>query len=120
VIVYDAGCGFCSKQKDRIKRWDSRNRHEYVSSQDADLLKRFPQLARHELGSGLRLIAPEGQVYVGADAVYRIARGLPRWQWVTWIYRVPVIHSLCRWLYGRVAARRQRLSGSCATDFSGR
>lgn len=120
VIVYDAGCGFCTKQMDRIKRWDPGDSYEYVSSHDADLLKRFPQLARQDLGSGLRVISPEGITHVGADAVYQIARRLPRWRWIAWVYRVPVFHSLCRWVYGRIAARRQRLSGSCATDFSAR
>ncbi len=113
VIVYDGQCRFCQKQVERIRRWDSRSRFEYVPRQTPGLDERFPQLAQGDFNTGMRLIGEAGSVYVGADAVYQIATRLPRSRWIAWVYRVPVLHQLARGLYAWVAKNRQSLGGSC-------
>lgn len=112
-IVYDGECPFCVRQIERIRGWDRAGRFAYVPRQSEGLAERFPQLACEDFSSGLRAVRADGSVAVGAEAVYEIARRLPRWRWVAWVYRVPVVRGVCDRAYGWVAARRERSRAVC-------
>lgn len=114
VVVYDGACRFCRAQMGWIARRAAAGDFEFVPSQSAELLTRFPQLRGEEFNAGLRLVAADGGVQRGADAVYRIARRLRGWRWVALLYRVPGLTWLARRAYALVAARRYRLAGRCA------
>lgn len=113
VIVYDGQCPFCLKQIERIKLRDAHGLFEYVPRQDPSLTDRFPPLAEQDFNTGMRLVQPDGRIHVGADAVYQIARQLPGWQSIAWLYRVPILHGLARLTYRWIAANRQRLGQTC-------
>ena len=115
VIVYDGECGFCQGQVARIRRWDRRDAFEYVPRQTVGLVERFPVLASGDFETGMRLICRPDKVYVGADAVYEIARRLRGPRLIAWVYRVPLVHWTCRRMYAWVAANRARL-GPAASD----
>ncbi len=114
VVVYDGECSFCLRQIEQIKRRDRRAELEYVPRQSPGLDKRFPRLADGDFNSGMRLITPEGEIFVGADALYHIAGHLPVWRKVAWIYRLPVLNTLARLAYRWIAANRHRLGRSYA------
>lgn len=113
VIVFDGDCGFCRRQMDWIRRRDRTHQFEFVSKADPELLQRFPVLREQQSVGGLRVIDAHGVVWCGADAVHQIARRLPYWGALAWLYRVPPL----RWLAGRtyawVAARRNRFAAAC-------
>jgi predicted DCC family thiol-disulfide oxidoreductase YuxK len=113
VVVYDGECPFCRKQVARIQRRDVRDQFEYLPRQAASLIDRFPILAEADFNTGMRLVLPDGHVHVGADAVYHIARRLPGWRWIVWLYRVPILHALARRIYRWIASNRQRLAQDC-------
>lgn len=113
VVVYDGDCEFCRRQADRIRRKDRAGRFELLPKQHPDLSHRFPQLAGADLRQGMRLVTPTGRVYVGADAVHQIARQLPGWRLLAWLYHVPGLRQLLRAGYASVAAHRQSLSRNC-------
>ena len=113
VVVYDGECAFCRRQIARIRRYDRHDRFEYVPRQTPRLTDRFPALARGDFDTGMRLIMPDGRIYVGADSIYQIARRLAFFRWFTWLYRVPGIDVLARAVYGWIAARRQSLGRRC-------
>ncbi len=113
VIVYDGECAFCQAQVKRIRRRDTRNLFEYLPRQTPGIEQRFPGLATAEFNSGMRLIYPDGQIFVGADAVYQFARRLHPWRWFAWLYRVPGFHYLAKMAYAWVASRRQSLGQTC-------
>ncbi len=96
-----------------IQRADRAGLFELVAAQSPDLLQRFPALMRDDLATGLRLIDADHAVFRGADAVYQIARRLPGWRLLAWVYRVPGLRQGLRAAYGWVAARRYRLAGRC-------
>ena len=113
VVVYDGECAFCRRQISRIRRKDTHGKFALVPRQTPGIEDRFPQLAQSDFNTGMRLIAPDGRIFVGADAVYHIARDLPFWRRVAWLYRVPGIQKLARLAYAWVAARRYRLNKTC-------
>lgn len=113
IVVYDGECAFCRRQIARIRRQDRAGAFEYTARQTPGLDEAFPELARGDFNTGMRLIMPTGRIYVGADAVYRIARQLPVWRRVAWLYRVPGLRGLARAAYAFIAARRHRLGRDC-------
>lgn len=120
VVVYDGECEYCRRQVARIRERDVDARFELIPRQTEGLIERFPSLAEGDFDAGMRLIAPDGRVYIGPDAVYQIARRLPGWRHMTWLYRVPGLRGLFRRAYGWVAANRYALSGECRDKACGR
>lgn len=120
LVLYDGACPFCRAQAARIQRRDEEGLLECRPMQAEGLAARYPQLLEHEGEQGLRFIDEEtGDVAVGADAVYAIARRLPLWRRFAWLYRVPVFHLAFRLAYRLVAHWRGLLgrwtcgSGQC-------
>ena len=113
VIVYDGDCPFCRKQIIRIHQRDVSEQFEYLPRQTPGLTNRFPRLTEGDFNTGMRLVMQDGEIHVGADAVYHIARRLPVWRWLAWLYRIPVLHRLMRRTYGWIAANRRRLARTC-------
>ena len=113
VVVYDGECSFCLKQVDKMKRRDPEGVFEYQPRQTPGLEQRFPRLAGGDFNSGMRLVRRDRSVSVGADAVYEIARLLKGWQYVAWLYRVPVLKTICRFSYAWIARNRYRLAKKC-------
>lgn len=112
-IIYDGECRFCISQMQRIRLWDTRQAFEYLPAQDPSVPKRFPFLKDMNLESGMRLVNPDRKTYVGADAVYQIARRLPNTSWFAWVYNLPVCKQIAQKLYVWVAANRKRLGQTC-------
>ena len=108
-IVYDGDCPFCQRQMALIKRLDKENVFCYLPKQTDDLLDRFPQLAQMDFETGLRLVDIKGRVFVGADAVYHIAKELKPFNYLAWLYQVPGLKQLCRFSYILIAQNRRLL-----------
>lgn len=113
VVVYDGQCPFCRSQIERIRRRDDLDSFEYVPRQDDGVARRFPRLLEGDFDTGMRLVLPDGRILVGADAVHGIARRLRGVRWIAWLYRVPVLHFMCRAVYAWVARNRMRLAPKC-------
>ncbi len=120
LVVYDGACSFCRAQVRRIQRMDRRAALEYAARQTPGLADRFPLLAHGDFETGMRLVThpagPSGpftEVFVGADALYEIARRLPLWRRLAWLYRVPGIHAVARRTYAWIAAHRRALGPRC-------
>jgi predicted DCC family thiol-disulfide oxidoreductase YuxK len=113
ILVYDGDCSFCCKSVARIAARDRDGTIEFVARQTEGLSERFPTLKDADFNKGMRLITPDDVIYVGADAAHQVARRLPYWRRVAWLYRVPGIRHLTRAGYAWVAANRQSLGGKC-------
>jgi predicted DCC family thiol-disulfide oxidoreductase YuxK len=113
VVIYDGECPFCIRQIERFKSLDPNNQFDYVPRQQPGVEDRFPILAHSDFDTGMRYIDINGKVEVGADAVYQIARRLPLFRPVAWIYRLPVCKQIVRLVYAWVAANRKRLGQTC-------
>jgi len=113
VLVYDGKCHFCVNQIDRIRSMGGDAYFEYLPRQSHEFEQRFPALKSMDFEEGMRYIDSDGAVYIGADAVYQIARRLPLTSWFAWAYNLPVCKPLARAIYKWIAANRKRLGKTC-------
>ena len=109
VVVYDGECRFCNWSVRRIQRLDKHGQFVCLPRQARDIELRFPKLADSDFNTGLRLIIDTDEIHVGADAVYEIYRRMPPFQLLTWLYRVPILHTLFVAAYAFIARNRNRL-----------
>ncbi|MBI3962514.1 MAG: DUF393 domain-containing protein [Deinococcus sp.] len=109
VLLYDGQCQFCTRSVARLKRRDRLGRLEFLPSQDPQAPRRFPQVTPEQCAQAMQLIDPRGQVSQGADALVRILWLLPGGPLVAWLYAVPGVPFLARYLYRWVAKNRYRL-----------
>ena len=116
VVVYDGECPFCLKHVGKMKCRDPGGIFEYQPRQAQGLDRRFPQLTEGDFNSGMRLVHQDGSVSAGADAVYEISRRLRGWKYLAWLYRVPVLKTVCRSAYAWIARNRYRFAKKCEDD----
>ncbi len=77
LLVYDAGCGPCTKFRRSIEFLDSYGRLDYASLIEADsegLLRDVPGRLRYR---SFHLLSPEGKALSGAEAIPKLAALLP-------------------------------------------
>ncbi len=109
-LVYDGGCSVCQTSVDWIQSWDARGVIECVAFQDPSVADRFPALSPESLEKQIHLVAADGGVTLGAEAVeqlFRVVDGAPR---LGWLFRVPGARAIARLVY-RVFARNRRHFG---------
>ncbi len=116
VIVYDGDCAFCRRSIGNIQRRDRYNAFDYRPRQEPGIEEELPQLTLGDFNEGLRYIDTTGDVLIGADAIHKIVGQLPYWRRIAWLYRLPVIGSIARWVYARIAANRMKLSRYCTPE----
>ena len=104
-LVYDGTCGFCRRWVERVRRWDTRGRLEFVPYQAPDLETRFPALSRDACAQAIHLVEAGGAVHRGAAAGREVLRRLPGG--VLWALpfrlpgALPVADRVYRWITRR-------------------
>jgi predicted DCC family thiol-disulfide oxidoreductase YuxK len=117
-MIFDGDCHFCRRW---IARWQQTTggEVEYVPFQDARLAEQFPELARERFEQAVHLVEPDGDVYAGAEAAFRVLRFTPtnasrsragqspREPLGWWLYqRAPAWAAFSEWAYRLVAGHR--------------
>ena len=105
-MVFDGDCRFCSLW---IRRWQqaTRDRIDYLPSQDERIAAQFPELPRELFASAVQLIDVDGSVYGGAEAVFRALAHSPHEHWLLdWYENSPGFAHITERAYGFVARHR--------------
>ena len=112
-VCFDAECSLCVHFARRFGRLLERHRFALVPLQTPWVKDR---LANHDedLLSEMRLIAPQGRVCGGADALTEIARHIWWAKPVYWLSGVPLVKSVLRIGYRWVARNRSCFGGRCS------
>jgi predicted DCC family thiol-disulfide oxidoreductase YuxK len=103
-LVYDGDCGICRYWVDYWQGLTGeRVRYRPYQEAAAD----FPAIAPDAFAHAIQLIEPDGRVYSGAAATYRVLRHAPgRAAW-WWLYtHLPGFSSASEWIYAFFARRR--------------
>jgi lipase maturation factor 1 len=104
LLVYDGDCGFC---RFWVARW-RRATHGAVDFAPAQQeAGRFPQIAPEAAKRAVQLVTPQGEVFSGAEAVFRVLAFAPEERWKLGLYRrLPGFRPISEWTYARIAAHR--------------
>jgi predicted DCC family thiol-disulfide oxidoreductase YuxK len=108
VLLYDGTCGFCRRWVSRLRWWDRHGALEYVAAADRGAVAGLPQLSDAALDRAMQLVAPDGRVYPGAQALPVLLPLLPGGRVPALLMRVPGAQRLADGVYAWVAARRHR------------
>ena len=112
-------CGFCAFW---INRWHHATGEsvDYLPSQDLRIAQHFPEIPREAFDSSVQLIDPDGSVYSGAEAVFRLCARNSRFRWLLKLYHVlPPFTLLTEWSY-RFVARHRPFFSRVTKLFSGK
>jgi predicted DCC family thiol-disulfide oxidoreductase YuxK len=106
LILFDGVCVLCSRGCRFVSKRDRRGYFRFVPIQLAEGRPLAEQLGINPDRPDSFALVATGEGYVKSDAVLRIARELPRWEW-TWIFHfIPrVIRDA---IYDLVARNRYR------------
>ena len=76
-MIYDGDCDFCKKW---ICRWQklTGDAVDYLPFQDSQIAARFLEIPREEFERSVQLIEPNGEIFSGAEAVFRALAKNPK------------------------------------------
>lgn len=94
----------------RLKKLDLYGMVALLPLSRPELPNGYPLPPVEQMRDELHLIDPDGHIYKGADAVFRLAKILPRTRTYGKILSLPVIGVLARPVYRLVARNRMKLS----------
>jgi predicted DCC family thiol-disulfide oxidoreductase YuxK len=86
LILFDGVCVLCSRGCRFVNTRDRRAYFRYVPIQLAEGRALAEQIGIDPDRPGSFAFVANGQAYVKSEAVLRIARELPHWQW-TWVFQ---------------------------------
>jgi len=118
IVIYDGHCRFCTRQVQRLARWDSRGLLAFISLHDPRTEQLFPDLTREQLMEQMYLLTPAGKRYAGAAAVRYLSCRLPRLWSLAPLLHIPLSLAVWQWVYRQCAKRRYRLGrvDACSND----
>jgi len=103
-LIYDGKCSFCGMWLGYVQQLFG-DRIEWIASQEVG--ERFPQVNRAEFKRAVILVAADGQVYSGAEAVFRLLALSPQRSVFEWLYtRVAPFRWVSNSFYSLVASHR--------------
>src|SRR5438034_9830865 len=111
LLIFDGECGFCRWW---IERWKSitGDRLDYAPSQE--VAERFPEIPKETFARSVQLVAPNGEVYEGAHAVFRSLALVPGRRGLLWSYEnLPGFAAVTEAAYRFIA--RHRTAGLAVT-----
>jgi lipase maturation factor 1 len=108
LLLYDGDCGFC---RFWVARWRSVTRGAVDFAPAQPQAGRFPGITSEAAQRAVQLVTPAGEVFSGAEAVFRVLSYAPEERWKLASYRyVPGIRPLCEWVYAIIAGHRSLFS----------
>ena len=108
LLLFDGDCGFC---RFWVAHWEARTRGRVDFAPAQREASRFPQITEEAWKRSVQVVTPDGAVYSGADAVFRLLAYAPGLSWLPAIYRhVPGARPVSEASYRLVANHRDFFS----------
>jgi predicted DCC family thiol-disulfide oxidoreductase YuxK len=104
LLLFDADCGFC---RFWVARWQAMTRGQVEFAPAQQEARRFPQIAKEAWKRSVQLVTPAGEVYGGAEAVFRTLAYAAERRWMLSAYRhVPGARVVSEGAYRLVESHR--------------
>jgi predicted DCC family thiol-disulfide oxidoreductase YuxK len=123
VVIYDGNCHFCTRQVERLNRWDRDHKLAYLSLHDPAVQQYVPNLSHDQLMDRMYVVDQKGQQYGGAEALRYLSSRLRRLWPIAPFMHIPLSLPVWQWFYGQVAKRRYQWNkaacegGTCHIHF---
>jgi predicted DCC family thiol-disulfide oxidoreductase YuxK len=108
IALYDGRCRICTREAKRLVRLAGSRSVDVRSFREPGALDPFPGITHEACVEALHVVAPDGAVFAGAEAVARLAARAPIWGWLALGYYVPGVRSLAERTYAWIARNRYR------------
>jgi predicted DCC family thiol-disulfide oxidoreductase YuxK len=119
IALYDGHCRICTREARRLTHLAAPGAIEMRSFQDDGVLDAFPALTKEACMKALHVVAPDGTVYSGAEAIARLVARAPLWGWLAYGYYVPGVRFALDRAYAWVARNRYRWNAKDACEPNG-
>src|SRR5579863_6825457 len=108
LLLFDGDCGFC---RFWVARWRTMTRGYVDFAPAQQEASRFPRITDEAGKKSTLLATPDGAIYAGAEAVFRMLAYVPEYRWMLAAYlHVPGSRLMSEAAYRMVADRRQLFS----------
>jgi predicted DCC family thiol-disulfide oxidoreductase YuxK len=104
-VLYNGACPICRREIDHYRRLDD----DHASALDfADISEPSPDMTALALDGDqarrrLHVLDADGHLLVGVPAFAAIWDRLPRYRWLAYISRLPILRWLLPWIYEPIA-----------------
>ncbi|MBI4115759.1 MAG: DUF393 domain-containing protein, partial [Candidatus Omnitrophica bacterium] len=103
-LIYDGDCNFCRRW---INRWQSLTGAQIDYAPFQFVADRFPQISQEDFRKSVQFVELDGQIYSGAEAVFRTLAYTKGRRWLIGCYRnLPGFRLITEWFYNLVARNR--------------
>ncbi len=109
-LIYDDDCAVCIAGMKRLKKLDTLDLVELIPLSKPELPNGYKLPPVEQMRDELHLIDPTGGVHKGAEAVFYLARILPRTRKYSKLLSLPLVGVVARPVYRLVSRNRMRLS----------
>ncbi|MGH3438746.1 MAG: thiol-disulfide oxidoreductase DCC family protein [Sciscionella sp.] len=110
-LIFDGGCGFCTRSRNLLRRLDRHGRIRITPYQQPGVTERTG-LTREQLAAAVWWIGADGARYRGAAAVNHALSAALGTRLPVALYRLPIIRELQDWIYRLISTNRHRLPGA--------
>ncbi len=116
-VIYDSECKFCIAQIDLIKKLSlNQTRLLYLPRNSENIEKTIPKVKEFDFSKGLLFVNEDGKIFIGADAIYYISLNLKVLRYFSFLYLIPFLKPLFKFMYYLVAKNRYFLSKFCNSE----
>jgi predicted DCC family thiol-disulfide oxidoreductase YuxK len=109
-LIFDGACPICSATVEWIGENETEGSFEMLPCQAEGVREHFPGVDPVECMQAMRLVLPNGKVFVGERALPEIFKRLRRYRFVSLAFRLPGAAPLSRIAYRWFADRRYRIA----------
>jgi predicted DCC family thiol-disulfide oxidoreductase YuxK len=110
-MLYDGNCRICTGQAQTVAAYNDDGLIEVLDMNSAEARARFPQITPAMAQRELHLVAPDGSLYRGAEAVRATLLCLPSLRGLGELMGLPGAMSFARPVYAWVARNRYLFGG---------
>ncbi len=110
VLIFDDDCPICRTGVKRLRKRDTDNKVHFMPLSEAGDSEDEKLPPESELRKEIHFLDAGGEVYKGVDAIAEFYRVTAGGRFVAALLRLPVVHTLARFVYRRVAENRLKLS----------
>jgi predicted DCC family thiol-disulfide oxidoreductase YuxK len=110
-LLYDGNCRICTSQIRTVAAYDDNAQIELLDMNSPEAQARFPQVTPEMAQRELHLVAPDGSLYRGAEAIRETLLRLPSLRGLGELLRLPGAMGVARPIYAWIAENRYILGG---------